>query len=114
MLYHGTEISEMPKDWEEICQSINLPKNFSAWHYFFQNLITQRAQQLIANSVKMNIDKFNADINDSLTNSKKYKLNELDLRQFIWSEDTKDIHRINDRYTGRLIVPKSIKDFPCD
>lgn len=94
---------ETPREWEKICESVNLPKSFSVWHFFFQSLITERAQELIADKVKLNINEFNEDIKKSLIDSKKYKLNELDLRQYFWSEELKDINKMNNQYTGIAI-----------
>ncbi|XP_044746658.1 conserved oligomeric Golgi complex subunit 1 [Coccinella septempunctata] len=91
---------ETPKDWEKICETVELPKNFSAWQYFFQSLITERAQQLIADKVRKNLSEFFEDINEVLTDSKKYKLKELDLRSYVWSEDSKDINKMINQHTG--------------
>ncbi|KAL3287354.1 hypothetical protein HHI36_001828 [Cryptolaemus montrouzieri] len=86
---------ETPSNWESICESVKLPKNFDVWHFFFQSLITQRTEVLIASKIRNNMELLKIDIEDSLINILKSNQNEIDLRKYIWTEDMKDISSIN-------------------
>ncbi|RZC38420.1 conserved oligomeric Golgi complex subunit 1, partial [Asbolus verrucosus] len=91
---------ELPAEWERICSESNLPDNFDVWYYFFQNLITDRAKELISKKVASIIKDLEKDIGDVLNANPRSEQNETDLRWYTWVEDSADISRIENKHTG--------------
>lgn len=82
-----------PNNWEQICLESYFPKNFEIWHYFFQDLFTERCKALISNKISKNneeIKKYLIEMLENLTNSENP---EVTLRCNIWKEDPKDINK---------------------
>lgn len=87
-------------DWDRICSESNLPENFNVWYYFFQNLITQRARELISKKVSSIIKDLENDIREILNSNLKSDCGETDLRWYTWVEDPSDVSRSENKHIG--------------
>lgn len=99
----------IPQNWDIICGETNLPRDFSVWYYFFQELITERAVHLISKKVKSNIELLQNDIVNLLEETAKSEKSEEDLRWYTWYEHTEDVSRVENVHTGKtsiFFVPK--------
>lgn len=93
---------ELPNEWERICSESNLPDNFNVWYYFFQNLITSRARELISKKVSSIIKNLEKEIKEVLNASEGSECGETDLRWYTWVEDSSDVSRIENKHIGRI------------
>ncbi|KAJ3639005.1 hypothetical protein MTP99_002332 [Tenebrio molitor] len=91
---------ELPNEWERICSESNLPDNFNVWYYFFQNLITSRARELISKKVSSIIKNLEKEIKEVLNASEGSECGETDLRWYTWVEDSSDVSRIENKHIG--------------
>ncbi|XP_044263815.1 conserved oligomeric Golgi complex subunit 1 isoform X2 [Tribolium madens] len=89
---------ELPIDWDRICSESNLPENFNVWYYFFQNLITKRASELISKKVSSIIKDLENEIRGVLSGDLEHS--ETDLRWYTWVEDPTDVSRTENKHTG--------------
>lgn len=88
--------TDIPTNWKSICAEMNLPENFSVWHYYFQKRVTCRAENLISHKIAANIEQLQKDIVHNLKDSsvlEKYA------KFSLWNEAISDTHRKNG-YTG--------------
>lgn len=95
---------ELPQNWKAICIETNLPHNFQIWHYFFQNIVTRRAKQLLTKKVL----EISSDLQEEICSIFKEMLSsehcEHDLRWYTWYEENADVSRTENKHTGRWRV----------
>lgn len=86
---------EIPLDWDEICEEINIPRNFDVWCYYFQDVLTKRVQYLATKKISEFTDLMNTQITKILNDTTKKIQTEADLRWYIWEENnSNDDHRV--------------------
>ncbi|XP_030754438.1 conserved oligomeric Golgi complex subunit 1 isoform X2 [Sitophilus oryzae] len=87
---------ELPTAWSKICDDLNLPDYFDIWYNFFQHIVTQRAEVLLSKIVENNIYGMKKSIEETLKNITQSGKSELDLRSYVWHDDSSDIGKIGD------------------
>ncbi|CAG9764767.1 unnamed protein product [Ceutorhynchus assimilis] len=97
---------ELPDSWSKVCADLQLPENFNIWYYFFQKLITSRAENLISTIIRNSLHDIKNDISASLKNGLKVGKSELDLRWYAWKEDSGDVSKFENDHTGLTMKTK--------
>lgn len=95
---------EVPENWEMICTESNLPEGFNVWYYFFQELISKRAEDIITKKVSENVEALHTELKSTLTDVRKLKSSEVDLRWYLWSEESSDMSRTENKHLGTFIT----------
>lgn len=90
---------DIPDSWEKICSEANLPDSFSIWYYFFQTLVSKRAEELITGKVESNFDRLKGELSEDFQGG---KLESFDLMKNFWNEDGNDVTRSENRHLGEL------------
>ncbi|XP_066149869.1 conserved oligomeric Golgi complex subunit 1 [Euwallacea fornicatus] len=97
---------ELSEHWFQVCTDLHLPDNFNVWYYFFQKLLTARAKALISNIVINSLTGIKNDIKQSLENGPKTDTSELDLRWYVWKEQSEDVSKSENCHTGLTMKSK--------
>ncbi|KAF7280737.1 hypothetical protein GWI33_005591 [Rhynchophorus ferrugineus] len=87
---------DIPENWNKICEDLYLPEKFDIWYHFFQPILTTRAVTLLSKIIRNNIDEIKKDVETSVKNILQTGKSEIDLRLYVWTEDSSDIGKLED------------------
>lgn len=89
-----------------------LPERFDIWYHFFQPILTRRAVTLLSKIIRKNIDDIKRDVETSIKNVLQTGKSEIDLRLYVWREDSSDIGKLEDDNRGyHLFIIRVCQNF---
>lgn len=80
-----------------------MPSSFDVWYYFFQNLVSNRAQYLITRKSSTIATELEREIEDGISSSVKTNHLDSNLRIYTWTEDTADVSRTENKHLGTQV-----------
>lgn len=88
-------------NWEIICGETYLPNKFTVWHFFFQHLVSKRAETLICHKIDTNLSYLHNKLEDVFRSSSNEKT-ENNLRWYVWNEDADDLSKDKIEHPGKI------------